>query len=140
MIGGAVVALGAWGMKPPVSKTGTAASSVYTLQTKPGEKVFKKYCASCHQLDGGGVPHLAPPLIGTRYVLGDKPQLIHIVLHGFNEDVEIEGDHFSNPMPPFNKLSDKDIASVLTYVRSSFGNHATSISAADVKAVRTSGK
>ena len=40
----------------------------------PGEKVYKKYCISCHQADGGGVPHLNPPLINTSYVLGEKEQ------------------------------------------------------------------
>lgn len=111
----------------------------YTLsqKAKAGEKVYKKYCISCHQVDGGGVPNLNPPLINTSYVLGAKEKLIHIVLHGLNENVEIEGQVFSNPMPALNILKDQEIADVLTYVRSSFGNKASTVTAAEVKVVRS---
>lgn len=112
----------------------------FSLQKKiisPGEKVFKKYCLSCHQADGGGVPNLNPPLIKTEYVLGDKERLINIVLKGFNEKIEIEGEHFSNAMPPLNILKDQQIADVLTYVRSNFGNKAPAVNVAEVKAARS---
>ncbi len=102
-----------------------------------GLKVFKKYCISCHQADAGGVPHLNPPLIKTVYVLGDKERLIKIVLNGLNENIEIEGETFSNPMPPLKILKDQQIADVLSYVRSNFGNKAPAITAAEVKAVRS---
>lgn len=125
------------GMKTPKSEVNSIEFNSPTQQKKAGEKVFKKYCASCHQLDGGGVPNLAPPLIGTKYVLGDKIRLINILLNGFNEDVEIDNEHFSNPMPPFeSKLTNKDIANVLTFVRSSFGNKASAVTPAEVEAVR----
>ncbi len=112
----------------------------FWLQKKtisPGEKVFKKYCLTCHQADGGGVPNLNPPLIKTEYVLGDKERLINIVLKGFNEKIEIEGEHFSNAMPPLNILKDQQIADVLTYVRSNFGNKAPAVTVAEVKAARS---
>ena len=79
---------------------------------KSGEKIYKANCLSCHQINGSGVPSLAPPLIKTSYVLGEKSHLIHIVLDGFNDDVEIEGEYYSNPMPAFNQLTDKEIADV----------------------------
>jgi mono/diheme cytochrome c family protein len=90
----------------------------------------------CHQSDGGGVMNMNPPLIGTTYVLGDKTQLINILLKGLTKGVEIDGDKYTNPMPAVNYLSDQQIADVLTYVRNSFGNKATLISSAEVKAVR----
>ncbi len=101
-----------------------------------GEKVYKKYCISCHQADAGGVPHLNPPLIQTPYILGDKTRLINIILNGFNEKVEIEGEVFSNPMPPLKILKDQQIADVLTYVRNNFGNKASAITVAEVRSVR----
>ncbi len=106
----------------------------------PGEKVYKKYCISCHQADAGGVPNLNPPLIQTTYVLGDKERLINIVLHGLNENIEIDGETFSNPMPPLSILKDQEIADVLTYVRNNFGNKASAITAAEVKMVRAKKK
>ena len=102
-----------------------------------GEKVFKKYCISCHQADGGGVPYLNPPLIKTSYVLGNKDSLIHIILHGLNQNIEIEGEVFTNPMPALNILKDQEIADVLTYVRNSFGNKASAVMPAEVKAMRS---
>jgi len=106
------------------------------IQNSNGEKVFRKNCASCHQIDGSGVPNLAPPLAGTQYVLGDKTRLIRIILNGLNTDIEIEGEHFNNPMPSFKKLKDRQIADVLTYIRNSFGNTSGGITSAEVKAVR----
>jgi mono/diheme cytochrome c family protein len=102
-----------------------------------GKKVFSKYCISCHQADGGGVPYLNPPLIKTSYVLGIKDSLIHIILHGLSRNIEIEDEVFTNPMPALNILKDEEIANVLTYVRNSFGNKASSVMPTEVKAMRS---
>jgi mono/diheme cytochrome c family protein len=110
--------------------------SSYQKSSLPGEKVYKQYCISCHQADGGGVPNMNPPLINTTYVLGDKEHLIKILLKGLNENIEIDGETFTNPMPALNILKDQEIADVLTYVRNSFGNKASAVTAAEVKAVR----
>ena len=101
-----------------------------------GEAVFRANCLSCHQANGSGVPMLAPPLQKTTYVLGSKSRLIGIVLNGFNEDAEIEGEYYSNPMPAFPQLSDQEIADVLTYIRSHFQNSASAVTAVEVKAER----
>ena len=92
---------------------------------------------ACHQADGSGVPQLNPPLKNTSYVLGDESRLIGIVINGFSDGVEINGDTYTNTMPAFGaSLKDEDIAEVLTYVRNSFGNKASEISADQVKALR----
>jgi mono/diheme cytochrome c family protein len=101
-----------------------------------GKKVYMQYCLTCHQADGGGVPRMNPPLIKTEYVLGDKARMINIVLKGFSEDVEINGQYYTNTMPPMNMLTDQEIADVLTYVRNSFGNKASSVKLAEVKRLR----
>jgi mono/diheme cytochrome c family protein len=107
-----------------------------------GKKVYETYCLACHQPDGTGVPNLNPPLVKTKWVLGDKKQLAKIILKGLKGgEIEIEGDQFHNPMPPQESvLSDKEIADVLTYVRNSFGNKASLVTAAEVKAVRATSK
>ncbi|WCT10124.1 c-type cytochrome [Mucilaginibacter jinjuensis] len=101
-----------------------------------GQKVYMQYCVSCHQVDGGGVQHMNPPLIKTTYVLGDKSKIIKIVLHGFSEDVDINGDSYSNTMPSFDMLKDQEIADVLTYVRNSFTNKASAVKVSEVTALR----
>jgi mono/diheme cytochrome c family protein len=102
-----------------------------------GEKIYKQYCLSCHQVDGSGVPQLNPPLKNSAYVVGEESKLISIVRHGFNDGVEINGDAYTNPMPPVGaNFKDQEIADVLTYVRNSFGNKASAISADQVKTLR----
>lgn len=101
-----------------------------------GKIVYANICLACHMADGGGVQNMNPPLINTTYVLGDKTTLIKIVLNGFKEDVEINGQTYSNNMTPHSDLKDQQIADVLTYVRKSFGNKATSVSVAEVKKTR----
>lgn len=103
-----------------------------TTPTISGEALYKQYCLSCHQADGTGVPGLNPPLIKTSYVLGKKQRLAQILLNGFNEDVEINGAKYENAMPAFNQLTNRQIAAVLTYVRSNFGNKASRVNAAEV--------
>ena len=101
-----------------------------------GKKVYDQYCMSCHMQDGTGVPRLNPPLVKTSYVIGDKTTIIEIVLKGFDAQVEIEGEYYQNTMAPHDFLTDEQIADVATYVRNSFGNKASVVVPADVKAVR----
>lgn len=101
-----------------------------------GKKVYDTYCLTCHQVDGAGVPRMNPPLIKTTYVLGDKKRLINVILKGLNEEVEINGEYYDNPMPPQPQLTDQQVADVLTYVRNSFGNKGSAVTLAEVKIIR----
>ena len=101
-----------------------------------GKKVYDQYCMPCHMPDGSGVPRLNPPLIKTTYVIGEKKRFIEIVLKGFDEQVEIEGEYYTNVMAPHEFLTDEQVADVVTYVRNSFGNKASIATPAEVKAVR----
>jgi mono/diheme cytochrome c family protein len=104
-----------------------------------GKVVFENTCLACHQADASGVPNLAPPLIKTSFVLGDKTRLINIVLKGL-KDVEIDGERYDNPMPAFDFLTDSEVADVLTYVRNNFTNKAGGVKAEEVAMVRKSKK
>jgi mono/diheme cytochrome c family protein len=93
----------------------------------------------CHQADASGVPGMNPPLLKSPYVQGSPAKLIGIVLNGLNDGVEIAGDTYSNPMPAFSTvLKDGEIADVLSYLRSHFGNKAGHISLEQVSRVRQS--
>ncbi|UFH54888.1 cytochrome c [Spirosoma sp. KNUC1025] len=101
----------------------------------PGQLIYEQNCLTCHQANGSGVPNLNPPLRGTDWVLGDKTRLINVVLKGL-QGQEVEGDTYDNAMPAHDFLTDAQIADVLTYVRSNFGNKASEITAEEVKALR----
>ncbi len=101
-----------------------------------GKKVYDNNCLACHQVNGSGVPGMNPPLKKTKWVLGDKKTLINIVLKGLDQEIEINGETYSNPMPAVVNLNDQEIADALTYVRNSFGNKASRVTEADVKKLR----
>ena len=124
--------------KKPAPKPKTTAAAPAALIAQ-GKAVYTETCLSCHQADGGGVDGMNPPLIKTSYVLGDKTRIVKVVLNGL-QDVDIDGEPYNNAMPSYDFLTDQQIAAVLTYVRSSFGNKATPISAAEVKAIRAANK
>jgi mono/diheme cytochrome c family protein len=122
--------------KPTTKSTTSSTSSSLKSAISRGKVVYAKTCLTCHQVDGSGVPNLNPPLIKTTWVLGSKTVLVKQVLKGSNGTVEIDGDSFRNTMPPQPKLTDQEVADVLTYVRNSFGNKASQVSAAEVKSIR----
>jgi mono/diheme cytochrome c family protein len=128
----AVVLSGVWYVSDAQTKKPAAAGS----STARGKKVYEQYCLTCHQVDGSGVPRMNPPLIKTSYVLGEKSTLIQVVLKGLEASVPIDDEYYSNNMPPHDFLKDQEIADVLTYVRSNFGNKASAVTAAEVKAER----
>jgi mono/diheme cytochrome c family protein len=102
-----------------------------------GKAIYLSRCLACHQVDGGGVPHLNAPLDGASAVIAaDKAKLIRIVLKGYSDRVEIDGEYYSNNMAAHADLKDQQVADVLTYIRNSWGNKASAVTAAEVKAVR----
>jgi len=116
------------------------ASGSLKASVERGQKVYTAQCLTCHMADGGGVSNMNPPLIKTKWVLGDKTKLIQIVLQGLSIGVEINGDEYHNVMASHDFLTDQEIADVLTYVRNSFGNKARSVTVSEVKAVRAKTK
>ena len=113
--------------KPANSKPGAGNASG---SLERGKAVYTVNCLTCHQSDGGGVPNLNPPLVGTKWVKGPKSDLVRLVLKGSKGQVEIEGETFHNAMPAQAHLSDEQIADVLTYVRKNFGNKSSAVTPA----------
>lgn len=120
--------------KKPAAKKSPKLSAV-AIKT-PGQLIYEQNCLTCHQANGSGVPNLNPPLRGTDWVLGDKTRLINVLLKGL-QGQEVEGDMYDNAMPAHDFLKDTEIASVLTYIRSNFGNKADAVTADEVKAARS---
>lgn len=101
-----------------------------------GADIFAKYCATCHQPDGAGVEGAFPPLRQTEWTEGDKGRLIRLVLYGMQGPIEIDGAQYNNVMTPHGFLTDEQVAAVLTFVRSNFGNDADAVTADEVARVR----
>ena len=103
-----------------------------------GKALFSANCITCHQATGVGVPDQYPPLAGSEVETGDATnQLIAIVLKGLQGPVVIEGKPFNNAMQAWEgQYTDSQLAAILTYVRSDWGNNAPPITADMVKQIR----
>jgi mono/diheme cytochrome c family protein len=108
-------------------------ASAEILPNSPGKSLYDQHCRACHQGNANGAPGMIPPLRGTDWVTGDKDRLINVVLNGLNEPLEINGESYQNAMPAMAYLSDEEIAQVLTFIRTNFGNNASPITADEVK-------
>ena len=104
-----------------------------------GKALFSANCITCHQANGEGVAGQYPPLAGSEVETGDATnQLIAIVLKGLQGPVEIKGKPFNNSMQAWEgQYTDQQLASILTYVRSDWGNNAPAITADMVKQMRS---
>jgi mono/diheme cytochrome c family protein len=117
-----------WPQKPTGQRAPMTALSAEDQQRfANGRAQYRSTCAPCHQQDGRGMSGLAPPLVGSKWVLGQPARLARIVLHG-KEGAQM--------MPPLNALSDDQIAAVLTYVRRAWGHQVTPVNPGLVTEVR----
>jgi cytochrome c oxidase subunit 2 len=91
-----------------------------------GEKVYAANCVACHQATGRGQPPAFPALAGSKVVNGPEQGQIDVVLNG----------RPNTAMQSFKQLSDTDIAAVITFTRRSWGNKASDVQPAEVKARR----
>jgi len=101
-----------------------------------GAEVYNT-CAACHQPNGQGMPGSWPPLAGSEWVINNPEVPIRIVLHGLHGEISVKGQSYNNVMQAWGEtFSDEQIAAVVTYARSSWGNSASAVTAEQVKKVR----
>jgi mono/diheme cytochrome c family protein len=103
-----------------------------------GQQLYADRCAQCHGDGGEGRSPAGPPLAGSRVVnMGSSVDCVRLVLYGgYGPGTELNPRPFG--MPPFYpNLSSEDIASVLTFVRASWGNEAQPVSADEVERNQT---
>jgi len=92
-----------------------------------GKTTYDHNCAACHQPNGAGIPGAFPALKASPLVLGDADSLLQVVLAG------------RGGMPTFNaSLSNNEVAAVVSYIRSEWGNQASAIAATQAERVSRS--
>ncbi|MEB3196103.1 MAG: cytochrome c oxidase subunit II [Candidatus Sericytochromatia bacterium] len=122
----------------PSAVTEAPAAPVDTAAlVKAGEAVYTSRCAGCHQPAGTGMAPMFPPLAGAEQVNGSDDEVIDILLKGKVGPMTVKGTQYNGQMPAFGgQLSDTEIAAVISFVRSSWGNTAKPITPDQVKARR----
>jgi nitrite reductase (NO-forming) len=94
-------------------------------------------CFACHQPTGLGLPFVFPPLAKSPYVNGNPERFAAIILKGNIGPFKVDAKPFNNIMPPQEAmLDDAKIASIMTFVRASFGNTSGAVSPDVVAAAR----
>lgn len=104
----------------------------------PGEVTFVGVCSACHQRNAAGIPGVFPPLASSDYLMADKRRSIEVILRGLSGPITVNGANFNSAMPALANLTDHEVADVLTYIRSHFGNRGDAVTTAEVAAVRAS--
>jgi cytochrome c oxidase subunit II len=91
-----------------------------------GEKIYAANCVACHQPTGKGAPPAFPALAGSKIATGPGEAQIDLVLNGKP----------NTAMQSFKQLSNVELAAVITFTRNSWGNKASEVQPAEVKARR----
>lgn len=106
-------------------------------QMAAGKEAYRATCSACHELDGEGSPGVFPPLPGNSNLQSlDASSILRIVLDGAESVIT---PSFPNPatMPGYaNKMTDAEIAAIVTYMRNAWGNSASAVTAEQVHAAR----
>ena len=121
----------------PASAAAVESSAAPADSRPPGQKLYGRHCLSCHQADGGGVPHMQPAIAGGTWVKGDGQALALFVMSGGFNSAERKESANGNVMPAFRQLPDEELALILSYIREKFGGGAPPVSTAVVAAART---
>ena len=103
-----------------------------------GQQLFTLYCSACHGADGKGATGGAfPPLAESPWVAGDPDRAVKIMLKGMEGPIDVLGKTYNLAMPAQGAvLPDDQLAAVLTYVRSAWGNAGSAVSADQVRTIR----
>lgn len=97
-----------------------------------GAILYGKYCANCHQANGLGDGTRNPPLAGSEWVTGDRHRLMQVVIHGLSGPISVNGVGYNEAMPSHAYLKDAELATILSYIRQSWGNQAGFISTNEI--------
>ena len=102
----------------------------------PGALIYVQECAACHRLDGMGAPRVFPALAHNSIVFADNPSsLIQVTLAG-SRMPDTSHDAMTFAMPAFYHLSNRDLADVLNFIRTGWGNHGSEITVRDIARMR----
>ncbi|WP_431825364.1 c-type cytochrome [Burkholderia sp. F1] len=103
-----------------------------------GRKIYEAQCALCHAKEGQGMPPHFPPLANNQSIqMTSAVNPIRMVLNG-GYAPGTRKNPMPYGMPPFAQLlSDEEVAAVVTYIRTAWGNHGKPVSAKEVNALRS---
>lgn len=120
---------------PDENRAKPAKAVTLTERIAEGKSIYGKTCFACHQASGEGLPNAFPPLAKSDFLNADINRAIEIVLKGKTGEITVNGKKYNSVMTA-QTLTDEEVANVLTYVYSSWGNNKKEVTPAMVAAVR----
>lgn len=87
-----------------------------------GQKLYRTHCQNCHGAKGEGLGKLYPPLTDQQYLTENRDKLACIIKNGLSGEITVHGEAYNQAMPGNPTLSEMDIAYILTYVTTHFGD------------------
>ena len=106
-----------------------------------GRVIYANRCTTCHQFEGAGIPDVFPPLKGSERVGGPPDNLVRVILNGLQGPLEVAGRNYDSVMPPMaSQMTDDEIAAVVNYIQTYFGETSATTTAADVARIRLEGR
>lgn len=103
-----------------ITKATMPNDSRHNLQD-PGKEIYADFCIQCHGANGKGDGVKIPPLAGSDWLTKKRKESIHAVKFGQNGEIVVNNKKFNNNMPTMG-LSNQEIADVMNYVMTSWGN------------------
>lgn len=94
---------------------------VMSKSQTPGKEIYTDFCIQCHGANGKGDGKNFPPLDGSDWLIKKRAQSIHAVKFGQNGEIIVNKMKFNNSMPPMG-LTNQEVADVMNYIMSSWGN------------------
>lgn len=119
------------------------ASAIASKAEAQDGKALYARCTACHQENGKGIANAFPPLAGSSWVTGPASRPIAIVLHGLQGPLKVGTATYNGVMIAYGTgqpMTDAEVAAVVTYIRTSWGNKASAVTAAQVAQVRAATK
>jgi thiosulfate dehydrogenase len=121
---------------PAVPVHAAALTTSAKLFSTRGGLGYVQFCVDCHRQDGSGVKGIFPPLAQNPSVAASDPStLLHIALTGW-KTAETAAHPRVYTMPAFSRLSDQELAEILSFVRENWGGNAEPVQASQVKKLR----
>ena len=109
-----------------------------TPAMQAGQSIYLDTCAACHTMAGEGVPQLFPRLAGSAIVQQPDPTTLARVVIAGTKAAATSAAPTAPAMPSLGwRLTDDQVADVLTYIRNTWGNAAPAVTPGDVATIRT---
>ncbi|GHA57008.1 nitrite reductase, copper-containing [Pontibacter akesuensis] len=104
-----------------------------------GKAVFVQNCQACHQAEGQGIKGAFPPLAKSDYLNADVDRSIGVIAHGLEGQIKVNGELYNSTMPKL-KLTDEEIANVMTFILNNWGNKGGEVTTQQVAKAKASNK